>query len=226
MSKEKEIKAHSRFKGADWYGEFFNIAVGGLGSIGSWTSLLLSRAGHKIYGSDFDHVSNENMAGQFFQLRDVGSLKSAAIDQNIRNFRETTGNMFSTSKIDVDSGIVLPISIAAFDSMTARKSMFERWKQEEQKELFIDGRLSAEVFKIYTVTPDKIDDYEKTLFTDKEAINEVCSFKSTTHCSAAIASFITGIICNYAYNKKYGEKTRPIPFETEFEFPLFNLTIL
>ena len=73
---------------------------------------------------------------------------------------------------------------------------------------------------------DKIDDYEKTLFTDKEAINEVCSFKSTTHCSAAIASFITGIICNYAYNKKYGEKTRPIPFETEFEFPLFNLTIL
>ena len=115
--------------------------------------------------------------------------------------------------------------------MAGRKLAFEKWVQlmsedtEENKKnyLWIDGRLLAEQFQIYTVThsPGLIERYRETLFEDGTIADVQCTLKATTHCSMGIASDIIGVLTNFATNRQYGVDAREVPFSIEKSIDLF-----
>ncbi len=107
--------------------------------------------------------------------------------------------------------------------MEARKTMFNKWREDEDRELFVDGRNLAEVGNVFIVRKGQEEEYEKYLFDDSEIEDAPCSFKATSHCSALIASLMVSGMNNYISNKLSGFDDKVVPFVTNFELPLFSI---
>ena len=213
--------SRQRFKEAHWFDWLQEkwVLVLGQGSIGSWTTLFLSRIGCNIYSYDMDVVSSLNMAGQFYGLGSVGKFKVTAIKEALEEYSQPNKMIFESTKYD-ENGVSMSITIAAFDNMLARKVAFNNWVEyvniltegEKKQCIFIDGRLSVEDYYIYAVRPGQEEEYRKTLFDDSEGEELSCSLKSTSHCAAGIASDITSILTNFAVNVKEDCEIREVPF--------------
>lgn len=228
---------YNRFKEAPWFLSmpeeekaiipYSTINIGGAGGIGSWTALFLSRAGFYTYVQDFDTIETHNIGGQFYRADDIGFFKVDILQKLIHDF--TGSHMCSVSTEAVGNytpGYLFMVS--AFDNMKARKMFFEAWKKSlinygigDKDGLFIDGRLSMEGYEIYCVTPDKIKEYEETLFLDEEVEDLPCTMKQTTHVAAMIGSQITALFTNHVTNIKAGKAIRSVPFKYTFFTPLF-----
>lgn len=210
-----------RFKDAIWNkAEVQNIGIGGVGGIGSWVTLFLSRLDkHNLNVYDFDIIEDHNLGGQLFSQYQIGSKKTNSIVELVDYLAGNSKNIKEYSKYG-DSSHVYPITFSCFDNMAARKLMFDKWKlavnseskENKKKFLFIDGRLEAEQYQVYVVTSDRIADYEKTLFSDDELPdNGVCSYKQTSHFAAMIASKMVQCFTNFLANT-VEEDTYELPF--------------
>lgn len=204
-----------RFKDAPWIERCQDekILIGGMGGIGSNALYFLSKSiPARYYIFDDDFIDMYNIGTQFFTRDSVGKLKIDGITRTLDKFGHDSIFYIFNSKITNNS---MPISIAAFDNMSARKELFNSWKNREDKELFIDGRLSATIYQIYTVTPNRIDAYEKTLFEDSAVEDAPCTFKQTAHFAGLIGARITQILTNYFSNKYANEDIMNVPYMIE-----------
>lgn len=213
-----------RFKSASWFDQVKDVLVGGCGGIGSWFTFFATRAGFSVYVFDNDVIETHNLGGQLFTTNDIGTSKTKAV-QNICNLysdnRITIINELYTEKSDAN-----PIMIGAFDNMEARKVFYNNWKKQVLKAdssmkfqyLLIDGRLEAETWQIYCVTPETMELYEEEgLFDESEVKTKaLCTLKQTSHMAAMIGSVMLGFLTNYLSNIKLGMKIRKVPFFTEF----------
>ena len=214
---------YNRFKDAPWFPkENETVLIGGAGGIGSWTVLFLARAGFKPVVYDFDIIEEHNTGGQLFRMSDVGSSKVAALSKIVKEFGNDSITAFN-QRIDNNSPYH-HFSFSAFDNMRARRDMFDNWKKSIPGSLitpiFIDGRLEMEQMQVYCVTPDRIEDYEKTLFADVEVEDAPCTMKQTSHAAAMIATLMTSFFTNHMVNIYERERVREIPFYHEFFIPL------
>jgi len=207
-----------RVKEAPWYNPDQRITIGGLGSIGSWLCLLMGRLVNTIYVYEFDEIEAHNLTGQHFSFNEIGRTKTGACQEQATQYNPNT-EIIGRGKFEEGSGVT-PICFSCFDSMKARKDMFESWKKLDDREIFIDGRLTAEQLWVYAVTPGREEQYEKYLFSDDEVDELPCSFKSTSHISAMIASYMVTCFTNYCSNKKMDDMA-DLPFEISFTAPLF-----
>lgn len=222
------VNEGKRFASADWADQQENILIIGQGGIGSWLTLNLARIGHKLVTMDGDNVDGTNVqGGQMFRTIDVGSSKAECVKNICREF----GCMEEITNFDVmfdDSQDVLPITISGLDNMEARKWVFEAWKRNPDKELFIDGRLTLELCEFFTIRgtdEEAIREYEeKHLFTDAEAQELDCTAKQSTFGAMLISSLMTASLCNYLTNRKLGMLFREENFYTRMYLPLFELT--
>ena len=85
--------------------------------------------------------------------------------------------------------------------------------------LFIDGRLAAEELQVYCVTGDskwKIEEYKKSLFSDDEAEETVCSYKQTSYMANMIGSIITNALVNFVANEMLEFEGRELPLFTSY----------
>jgi len=210
-----------RFSDALWAHQLQEIIVGGVGGIGSYVAFFLSRIGHTLHLYDMDVIDETNLGGQLYSINQIGSRKVDATLANIQLFSGAS-NVNVYDKYDKDS-LVSPIMFSCFDSMEARKTMFNNWKQDEDRELFVDGRNLAEVGHVFVVQKGQEEEYEKYLFEDSDIEDVPCSFKATSHCSALIASLMVSGMNNYLTNKSSGFDDRVVPFITNFELPIFSL---
>ena len=230
----------SRFKDAPWFPkEETNVIVGGAGGIGSWLTLLLSRAGFYPVVYDFDVLEGHNLAGQLYTQKDaeIGALKVDALKGLCKHFADTDITVMA-EKYTKDS-MTHNYVFSAFDNMQARKDMFAAWKEyikewEDfrniaaesvlntalEEPIFIDGRLTAEQMQIFCVTPDKIEEYEKHLFDDSEVEDAPCTMKQTSHSAAMIASHMVGFFTNHMTNNAVKDKDRTVPFFWEYFIPI------
>lgn len=217
----KAIEYDGRFKDAPWYNMKPNILVGGVGGIGGNALYCLTKSiPGTYYIIDDDVVSTHNIGSQFFRKEDVGKPKVEAIKEAIRSYTDSS-TIFSFKR-KIDSSHYMPITIAAFDNMAARKQLFEIWKNREDRELYIDGRLRASLYEIYAVTPGREEEYEKTLFSDDKGDDGPCTFKQTAYFGMLIGARITHILVNFLTNKALGENVANVPFFiTEVGEPLF-----
>jgi molybdopterin/thiamine biosynthesis adenylyltransferase len=132
-------------------------------------------------------------------------------------------NIVPLGRFGKDS-MIAPVVFSCFDNMEARKLMFEKWCEQDDKQIFIDGRMLAEQGMVYAVTPDKIERYKETLFDDSEVEDQDCSYKATTHCGKLISSLMTAVMNNYVANEIVtGMPIREVPFEINFNLQLLDI---
>lgn len=193
------------------------ITVGGAGGIGSYLSYYLTRIGYECYIYDDDSVEEHNLGGQMFKATQIGVKKVDAVLEICDEFSNSYPYVYP-ERITENTAIK-PIAMACFDSMAARKTLFNKWKEDNKDNpnaLFIDGRLSAEYFEIYCIknTPEDIAFYEdpKVLFDDSEVEEPVCSYKQTSHFAGIIGGFITSMLNNHLSNIKFeDDEFRVVP---------------
>jgi molybdopterin/thiamine biosynthesis adenylyltransferase len=215
-----------RFKDALWYPkeESFTI-VGGVGGIGSWLTLLLARAGFTPIIYDFDTFEEHNMSGQLVPKSCIGKTKVEVIAEVVKDFADTAivTNNAKYTREDMSHHYVF----SGFDNMKARKDMFESWceyvkeiEDSDEVPIFIDGRLLMEQMQIFCVTPDRIEEYKKYLFTDEEIPEAPCTLKQTSHSATMIASHMVGFFTNHITNNVEKDTVRSVPFLWEYFIPL------
>lgn len=232
-------QTNARFSGTEWYNKMsdLSIVLAGVGGIGSWTALMLSRLNIKeLFLYDPDEVEAVNMSGQFFRESDIGRFKSTSLAVFIQEGYATNINLFSFNSRYDQYSCLEPIMICGFDNMSSREIYFNRWREmvnrtdsEYRKEkLFIDGRLSIDTFQIFCIRGD--DEYnikrykEEWLFSDEEADATVCSMKQTTFMAAMIGSYIANLVVNFAAGLTDTTLPYDLPFLTEYNSQnmLFN----
>ena len=229
-----------RFSGASWFEAAKDVSAtrAGVGGIGSWTSLLLSRISTSIRINlyDDDKVEVVNLAGQLFSSNQVGLYKVYAAQEVIRYCSGSYCQAVS-NRIAESSNIYDKIVICGFDNMEARKLLYSKWKMlvqsfstsQRNEFLFIDGRMNAEEFQIFSITGD--DEYnmkkyeEEFLFSDAEVAPAVCSYKQTTYCASMIASFIVNSLVNFLSNQNLENMPRQVPFYINYDAQLMHLKL-
>ena len=224
----------SRFRGAPWF-EIVQqqyVLLAGLGGIGSWTSLLLSRMRPRVMKLyDNDTVEAANMSGQLYgadQLEQKKTLASAIIADKFSGYKD----FFTCEDLYTESSDATDVMICGFDSIDARRTFFKSWvahvqrKPKEQRAncFFMDGRLAAEAFQILCITGDDykaIELYQKEwLFDAKDAEQTICSYKQTSYCASMIASVMVNLFVNFCTNLGDPDFPRDLPFVTSYDADL------
>lgn len=229
-NKEVDINTNrARFSAAVWADKVQEktIMFAGLGGIGSWSTLMLSRLQpKKLILFDGDSVDGSNLGGQLFSKADVGSAKTTAMSNIIHNYSNYY-SIFAYNERITEQTEATDIMMSGFDNMDARKVYFKLWKmhvrskplEERAKCLYIDGRMSVEYFQVFCLKGDDdygIRKYEKYhLFDSSEAEHEVCSLKQTSHIANMIGSVITNLFSNFVANEVV-PFLRDLPEYTEF----------
>jgi molybdopterin/thiamine biosynthesis adenylyltransferase len=218
MDETKGKPSSVRFSDADWFHPGIPVIIGGAGGIGSWLTFFLARQETKIYLHDFDEVDETNLGGQLYGTNYIGTEKVEAMMSIADKFcnNDEVSNM---GKFTEDS-FASPIMFSSFDNMDARKLMFKKWKEQPNREIFIDGRMLCESGMIFAVRPGQEKRYEKELFEDSDIEDQACSMKATSHCGAFIASQMVAIFNNYVTNVKRKTYFREVPFQVDFGLDL------
>lgn len=223
----------SRFSGAIWYEEIQKqvVTLAGVGGIGSYVGFLLGRLKpQRLIIYDPDRVETVNMSGQLYSQEDVGTFKSVALANMVKNYANYCNIVTLTNRFEANSEST-DIMICGFDNMEARRAFYESWKQrvlsysadsnDRKKCLFIDGRLAAEEFQVLSIQGDDeraMVEYEnKWLFSDAEAEETVCSYKQTTFMANMIASVMVNIFVNFIANQCGPIIDRDVPFFISYD---------
>lgn len=184
-----------------------SISVVGAGAIGSQVVMCLAKMGFEdISVFDFDTVSEENISNQWFGVADIGERKVVALANlvddmtgvDIRGYNEEVKEEHTLNGAD--------IVIAAVDSMKVRNILWNIVKNSLEVKYFIDPRMSAEEGAVYCVdlSDEKSKErYEKTLYTDDEAVSERCTAKATMYCSMLLSGQVCKTVKDLVVKDKY-----------------------
>ena len=156
------------------------ITVIGCGGIGSPTILSLAKMGcQDITVYDPDLVEEHNLPNQFFRLADCHRPKVEMMAEIVASF---TGTRIKTVQEEVTGQKLQGLVISAVDSMAARQNIWQNCLRFNcGTPLYIDGRMSAEVCRIFSakpLDPESVRCYEETLYSDAEAWEEPCTSRA------------------------------------------------
>lgn len=170
-----------------------DITIIGAGAVGGWTALALAKMGFSaltVY--DYDDVAEENVGCQLYGPDHVGGEKVHVLQTLIHTL---TGTHINCKYEKWEGQRLQGIVIAAVDSMAVRKQVWEACKKQALGIVYyIDPRMGAEQAALYVMEPGNAADvktYEKTLYSDDEAMFEPCTAKATSY----TAMLLGGAIC-------------------------------
>lgn len=215
---------NDRFKDAPWYNGCTEetIFVVGCGGISSNALYYLTKTIPTSYFVwDMDIVEDINVGSQFFNKSQIGQFKVAALKDTVNNFSTAKLHGFNTKY----AGEYSPIMITGLDNMKTRKEVYEVWKSKEDREILLDGRLRANLYEIYIVTPGREEEYEKTLFDDSEVDDGPCTFKQTAYFAGLIGARMTHVLVNYLSNKYSDDPVCELPYSIKEVGDLFYVEI-
>lgn len=169
------------------------ITVIGAGAIGSLTVLALAKMGFTtIQVFDADKIEIENMNCQFYRFSDINKLKVEALKELVKDF---TNVSIDARPEWYTGGTFKGIVISAVDSMKVRKLIWDSHKEMAIGTKFIiDPRMGAEQAMLYTMNPldhADIKSYEKTLYTDDNAVHERCTAKATMYTAMLLSGLVS-----------------------------------
>jgi molybdopterin/thiamine biosynthesis adenylyltransferase len=182
------------------------ITIVGAGAIGSFVTLSLAKMGFcDITVFDDDNIDIENMNCQFFRFSDIGKPKVEALKELVKDF---TGVEIVAKNEQYTGGMFQGIVISAVDSMEARRLVWENHKEVAiATKLVIDPRMGAETALCYAMSPmdpKDVTSYEKTLYSDENAVHERCTAKSTMYTVLALSSHVCKVVKDYlCADKRY-----------------------
>lgn len=176
------------------------ITIVGVGAVGSHVAECLGKIGiRRIVAIDFDVIESHNLPNQGFRLGDLGKLKVEALKSRLE---QDLGMevMALPERVDETYQVATPIVIAALDSMSARKLVWNAAKASLETQLYIDPRMGAQYGIIYAVPmadQNAVQAYEKTLFSDAEGYVAPCTEKATIYCAWVMSGYITSLVADY-----------------------------
>lgn len=121
------------------------IAIYGLGAVGSWSALVLSKMGFPVVGYDFDDVAEVNLGPQLFSESDVGTSKAVALEMNPYMMSPVITHVDRVDKAAPE----VQVHILAVDSMRFRRDIMRNIPRDC---LVIDSRMgnvSSEFIALY-----------------------------------------------------------------------------
>ena len=192
-----------------------SVAVIGCGAVGSFTSFILTKMGiKKLSIWDDDQVQLHNLASQFFPRESIGLSKVKAVSAEcLRHAPEDilidiNEQRYEGQPLDHD------IIIATPDDIEGRAAAFKQAKKNFATVLYIDGRMSAEMVRVFAFNP-KSYEHQQKYFTDyiDGVANSVepCTAKAISY----NANYAGSLIASHVKKFVTGE---PIPFEFSFMF--------
>lgn len=182
-----------------------SITIGGAGAIGGNVAMVMAKMGfEKIHSIDFDQVSVENLNSQPYRFTDLGRDKVDCLQEIIEQFTGLTIVADAERYVGIEAypGVV----ICAFDSMEARKTIWKRHKENFPTKLFVDARMGAETAQLYAMNPcdtRDIEGYEKSLYSDSEAVHERCTAKATMYCALMLSGLVAMTVTKFLAGERY-----------------------
>jgi sulfur carrier protein ThiS adenylyltransferase len=159
----------------------------GVGAIGRQVALQLAAMGvAELQLIDPDTVDEVNLGPQAYLQEDVGRPKVAALGSLLRRSNSVL-NVEEVQARYARSMTVHPVVFCCVDSIDTRRFIWNAL--QDDIDLFIDGRMAAEVMRVLTVH-DTVsrERYPQTLFGSQEALQEACTARSTVYCANAAAA--------------------------------------
>ncbi len=163
--------------------------VVGVGAIGRQVALQLAAMGvPQLQLIDFDVVETVNLACQGYFEDDVGRTKVEATAEQCHRLNgrlniETVASRFRRS---APIGNVL---FCCVDSIDTRRLIWQAVK--DRVRLFSDGRMSAEVLRVLSVSDEASRrHYPTTLFDAGQAYEGACTARSTIYCANVAAGLM------------------------------------
>lgn len=166
----------------------------GVGAIGSHLAKMLAHSGlcSTLRIIDYDTVSEENLGPQCYLPSQVGTLKVAALKDELARINPSLTVDVSPLKFRPSDLLLndrpFDYLFIAVDSMSVRHQIgTEAIKLFPHLIALIDARMGAEVVQLLTFdTPD----YLSTIFPDAESVPLPCSARATPHCPAIAAGLM------------------------------------
>lgn len=200
--------------------EGLHLIIIGAGGISSPTAFSLAKMGFpKITVYDEDTVARHNLNTTIYRKRDEGKFKVLALKEIIEESSDTEviaiPRMFSAK--DKVRGIV----ISGVDSMKARAEIWTAVKLNNiHIPIYIDGRMGAQLLRVFSVNPCgslDIEQYEKSLYTDEQALKAPCTARGIYF----TVNHAAGIIANQVKRFVMGED-----WQSEIMFDIKNNNLM
>lgn len=217
MSYLQNNQYRDRFKGADYMQlkSIPNILLVGAGGIGNGVATKLLDLGYSFTIMDGDQVELHNCIPQGYNISNLGQKKVDAIITNYQNRFKVTiplEQVHTVSEMFPCLGIIEPITISAVDSIEVRKEIFEKWREQEDRLLFLDGRMLAEFFQVFAITKENENwYYDKYLVSDAAQSADLEVGECTNQQNSFVAGILHGTIIqklvNYLTDKPFSKLT-------------------
>jgi len=175
------------------------VTLIGAGGIGATTAIALAKMGISglvIY--DMDSVGTENLATQLHRLSDVGKFKVDAISDAISTYANDVTVFARVERVTAQTTFDTRFVICAVDNILTRQ---EVWRSVHYPivRYFIDARMSAEEFHLYTVdlrSDDSVKRYNDMIWQESdENIPELkCTMKATIFCAFMAAGHLSNAV--------------------------------
>ena len=182
------------------------ITIIGAGAIGSWVTLSLAKMGfNHLVVFDGDEVTVENMNCQFFPYKAIGHNKVEYLRRLVSGFANVNIVGMNTHFDPALHNLTGKIVISSVDSMEARKMIWAQAKHASV-DYFIDPRMGAESSLLYVMQPTSTKDrtsYEKTLYSDDNAVQERCTAKATIYTANLLAGQVCKAVKDIVVEKPY-----------------------
>lgn len=172
-----------------------HVSVIGVGGLGSFAALTVAKMGIGMLDLyDGDTVEEHNVPNQVYGPGAVGRMKVEACADVLRNLVDDIS--LSPRMYNVYSDMVLqaPIIVTCVDSMEARAEIWKAIKQSPAVEAVIDARAGAEQLRfIYAPVTESVR-YEKTLYTDEDALPLPCTARAIIYTSFVAGGIIASLV--------------------------------
>tara|TARA_R110002020_G_scaffold55264_3_gene153429 strand:- start:1656 stop:2330 length:675 start_codon:yes stop_codon:yes gene_type:complete len=184
-------------------GKLNHIGIVGLGGIGSQLVPLLSIMGFKkITGWDDDTLEEHNLSTTMYPQNAIGKPK-AVVAQNMADLYSVNpgNNVFFQEYYDEISP-TLPKMIVCLDNMEGRLVAYNKWKEQSNRELFLDLRMGALAMEIVTTTK-KHDKYLDTWQPSHTIADADCTMKHTIFTASIVGGLGIDQVFNVVAKKAY-----------------------
>lgn len=175
-----------------------HAVVIGVGAIGRHVALQLAAVGVPfLLVYDHDQVSVENLAAQGYRPDQLGGWKADATALDCQRLNPGTHTVPRSERFrrsTVNQITMAGSSLVVFccvDSIATRELIWESVRSRAQ--LFLDGRMSAEVIRVLAVDKPATDAvYDTTLFNAGQAYAGSCTARSTIYSASIAAGLMVG----------------------------------
>lgn len=125
-----------------------NVAIIGVGTIGSWLVQILARMQVPVVLYDHDTVEEHNLTTQTYGQADIGKMKVVAVAEQLNAMNPDTNLGFITERFSSD-GAKYDLIVSCVDSLDARKEIANMLIESKSESPIVDGRVGREQGEVY-----------------------------------------------------------------------------